>query len=297
MSNVVHPLEVMRRQRLLCRIEFGLTVYLDSPPRRDEVLAAYDAYRQVCPPQHRTLVKAPNMLLWEPVRQDEDAQLAVVLKDQDRRRDHGMVVWDGDHRSRWSFWMQGVVGPKGEDWASFCEIFLPEDIDPSLLHWLALELTDRLSLSSGHAGFAAVFNPRWKRTAFDQIYAWAKRYPGLEVGDLNRTLPCIRGHIKGANWLTLINRNLWDQIEAVNGATDLSSPVSAEWRRHAIVVRAGANPVLGDRNRGQWPEAYAAVEQWVQPLKVVQHPEFAGRFAEEGETRAWLHRLVERDAW
>ena len=175
---------------------------------------------------------------------------------------------------------------------------MPEGTACETLHRLARDLADELPVLSGHGGYTVQFDARLKAEAFDQIYAWAKRYLGVEVEDLNLTLPLVRDAIKGANWLTLVGHELWSKLMShPDRARELPAGVDYERLHHAGLFRAGAQPVLGDRNRREFPKLYAALEKALQPLKLQHHPEFAGRFGEEQATDAWLYRLLEPAQW
>lgn len=283
----------------MCRVSFGATFYFASAPTRDEILRAYSVYRKICPPERRTLVTTVRTPLFGPLAANDQSHIFRLLAHQDLRRDEGIVVWDGKVAQQWTFWMQGWVGqPETAPTASFCQILLPEDTDPDTLYALVRALAEELPLLSGHAGYTAQFDGQLKAAAFNQIFAWAKRYLGLEVEDLRLTLPGALDGIKGANWLTLIGARFWDRLLAdPRRPRQLPEGVTLESLNHAHLFRAGRQPVLGDRNRRQFPTEYAAVERLLQPLKLKEHPEFAGRFAQDEQTLPWLRRLLEPAAW
>jgi hypothetical protein len=141
--------------------------------------------------------------------------------------------------------------------------------------------------------------PPQKLEAFDQIYGWSKRYWGLEVEDLNRTLPVALGGAKGANWLTLIGNELWQRLEEANDRleNEVAEPLHVYGAAFGKVIIAGERPVLADRNRGEFPDAYAMAERMIEPVKITEHPEFPGRFEEESATMPWLRRLTHPDEW
>jgi len=282
----------------LCLTCLGLTLYLPEAPTREQVLAAWDAYRAVCPPDRMQLVKSVRMLDFEPLERPEDPRSVIpYLADQDERLDEGLMVWDGELTDFWSFTVQGVVMEE-VDAASFCHFLFPSDTNPDAILWLARGLAERLPFLSGHAGYTCVFDPSRKAGAFDAIYAWSKRYLGLEVEDLSLTLPLVLDAAKGANWLTLLGTPLLERAGGVDALRAALPPLIDVFAgRNGVVLRAGEAPVLADRNRGEFPDAYAAVEAALQPIKLREHPEFVGRFEEEEETMPWLCRLVQPEEW
>ncbi|MFT3717337.1 type VI immunity family protein [Pseudorhodoferax sp.] len=292
-------LERLYKGDVLCRVTFGITLYLPQAPTRDEVMRAYSVYRNHCPPDCRHLITTVRTPLYLPLDADDLSHVHRSLSMQDRRHDEGIVIWDGKPAEHWMFWIQGWLDPKlGADTASFCQIQLPEDTDCEVLYGLARGLADELPLLSGHAGYTVQFDARLKNAAFDQIYAWAKRYLGVEVEDLNLTLPLMRDAIKGANWLTLVGHNLWAQLmDHPDRAHELPEGVTYERLQYAGLFRAGVKPVLGDRNRRDFPYLYAVMEKVLRPLKLQHHPEFAGRFGREQATEAWLYRLLDPARW
>lgn len=292
-------LERWQHGDVLCRVVLGITCYFEQAPSHDDIVRAYSIYRTKCPPERRTLIKTARQSLFMQIETDDLRHLNMSLAEQDRRRDEGIVIWDGYDAQQWMFWMQGVVGrTPDEHCASFCQIFMPEDTNHEVLADLALGMGENLPLLSAHAGYTVQFLARLKYAAFRQIYIWAKRFIGLEVEDLNCTLPYVLNAVKGANWLTLVGHQLWDRlpVQWVDEQT-LPKGVTLEVLRYARLFRAGSRPVLGDRNRREFPYLYAAVERVLTPIKLSEHPEFSGRFTEENETDAWLHRLTDPDAW
>jgi hypothetical protein len=118
------------------------------------------------------------------------------------------------------------------------------------------------------------------------------------VEDLNITTQHVISGIKGANWLTLVGNELWRHLEQMSGKAPAFPPdIELMSTRHGVVIRAGATPTMGDRNRGEWPTFYAEVERQLAPFKITEHSEFPGRFEEEEATRAWLRRLLEPGMW
>jgi hypothetical protein len=284
---------------VLCRVSLGMTLYLPGAPTREDIMRAYGVYRSICPAERRTLVTTARNPLFLPMPDDDLGHVYRSLETQDSRRDEGIVIWDGKDSKQWTFWMQGWFDPqKGAETASFCQVLMPEDCDPDLLYALVSGLAQEVPLLSGHAGYTTQFNAQFKGAAFDQIYAWTKRYLGIEVEDLNLTLPLMRDALKGANWLTVVGNTLWDRLlNHPKRPRHLPDGVKFETLRQGRLFRAGSEPVIGDRNRRASPVPYAAVERLLEPIKLMEHPEFAGRFGEEQATNAWLRRLLAPDAW
>jgi len=276
----------------------GLTLYLREAPRRELAERALAVYERVCPEERRRLVSGTRAPAFAPRAEAVGAAiLETHLARMDRRRDQAVMLWDGEVEESWSFLLQGVPAEHGVERASFCHVLLPNEAGaPAALLELATQLAEELPLLSGHGGLTAVFDAEHKSAAFDQIYAWARRYPGLEVEDLNLTLATVLDGVKGASWLTLVGDELWSRLASSEaGAPALGPEVELRRTGHGVLLRAGREPTLGDRNRGLWP--YVEVERALEPLKITAHPELPGRFQEEEATLPWLRRLLEPAGW
>src|SRR5262249_45824516 len=146
--------------------------------------------------------------------------------EMDRRLDQGVVIWDGGEVSSWSLNIGGVFDPDRPPSASFCQVIFPDDVPPALMLEAARGLADSLPLLSGHGGYTSLFKFLVKNQAFDQIYAWAKRYWGLEVEDFIRTLPVALHGVKGANWLTLVGNDFWLRMRLARQGAEPELPPS-----------------------------------------------------------------------
>jgi hypothetical protein len=284
----------------LCRTAYVLTVYLRESPTRAHALEAWRVYASVCPRNAMKFIMHKKMAEFDELPSvPGESDIEPYMREMDRRLDQGILIWDGGEASCWSFNIEGIFEPDEPAQASFCQIIFPDDVQPDAIIEAARGLGDCLPFLSGHAGYTALFSTSSKKRAFDQIYAWAKRYLGLEVEDLNRTLPVVLDAIKGANWLTLISRNFWERLKDRDNGPQLRLPSGPiiEFRAHGTLITAGDRPILGDRNRGEFPDIYASVEELIRPVKVTSHPEFMGRFEENAETMAWLNRLIDPSHW
>jgi hypothetical protein len=292
-------LKAYRGSDLLCWVSPVLTIYVPEAPDRATALAALEVYRHFCPKERLALVagtRSPGFArLAEPMGQKVLSEHLDLIA---RRRDVSLCVWDGEPSESWAFNIQGSGVPRDQPpEASFCQIIFPNDTSPDLIQRLAAAIAERLEFSSGHCGLSCLFDAGHKSAAFDQIYAWAKLYPGLDVEDLNVTLAHVLGAIKGASWLTLVGTSLWGVLLERSGEPKLSPDVTLSQLETGMLLRAGPTPVLGRRNALETPELYVEVERALAAIKLEEHREFAGRFGEEGATLAWLYRFLRPDEW
>ncbi len=289
------PPRAERNGKWLCSVAPGLTLYLQEPPTGGQLRAALKVYQAACPPERQKLIagtRSPAFARWSsPNGQRCLAEHAALM---DRRRDEGISIWDGELEDAWSFHLRGVPGEEGAPSASFCQIGFPGSVDLAVVIRAAAGLADVLPFLSGHCGLAASFDAEYKHAAFTQIYAWSKRHPGLEVEDLNETLPYVLDRLKSVNWLTLVGHGLWGKLP---GTPTFGRGIIVTQRANGVVIQAGDRPRLGQRNAGDVPSLYVEVERALAPLKLLQHGEFAGKFAEERATLPWLYRFLRPDDW
>jgi hypothetical protein len=170
-----------------------------------------------------------------------------------------------------------------------------------MLQIAARAIADNIDLCSGHGGFAFANDAWLKVTALDSIYALARRFWGVDVEDMNRTLPLMRDCIKGVNWLTLLGRDLASRSDVRTNLEGLSSTadVTVEHWQRAIVMVAGSKPTVGDQERSDGSlDPYFAVAEALRPLFLRTHPDFLSeRFATNGNTVGWLRRFLEPVGW
>lgn len=285
----------------VCRGCIDLTMYLQDPPQAKDIREAWNIYRSYCPSEQLGWIKTATEFFWdEHVDLKEEKALEPYLVDQDRRRDTGVMVRSGMIEGGWTFTIRGMF-PKdlgAEECASFCRVVFPMDVEPEKVANMAGRFIDSLKILSGHAGYSVDYDVGRIGTAFEHIYTWARKYYGIDVVDLKNTLPCAVHEIKGAGWLTLLGNDFRRNLNVgVSALTERNSEITLTTGAHGVVIRCDNRPVLGDRNRCQFPHLYAEVERVLLPLKIKNHPSFPGRFQMEGVTKAWLRRFVEPENW
>jgi hypothetical protein len=285
--------------RPLCQVAPSLTIYFKDPPTGDEASAALGVFRRFCPPDKQKLVsgsRAPAFArLGDAIGK---SILSSHLELMNRRKDIAVALWDGELEESWYFTVYGVPPEHGKPRASFCKVTFPNAIDPEVVVQLASELIGKLRFLSGHGALTAQFDAAAKVDAFNRIFIWARRYLGIEVEDLNVTIDHVLDAIKGAGWLTLVGEDLWSRLVTISdGGPKLSPEIALSRGPHGALLRAGPAPVLGDRNAAELPVLQAEVERALSPLKLKEHGEFVGRFAEEKATMPWLNRFLTPDGW
>jgi hypothetical protein len=215
------------------------------------------------------------------------------------RRRFWMQFWDGAKAGSWSICMR-AMHRLDSGWHPFVRLMIPVTADPTLLLRAAVEWSDFLDIRSGHGGFAFTYDPWHLDRAFDNIYALAKRFWGVEVEHLNGTLPLMVDRIKSVSWLTVVGGHLRDRVDIAANLELLASrlDLSLEVRSRATVIRIGDAPAVGDQNRPDTSlDGYYAVARALEPLFVDDHADFPGMFSANGDTVGWIRRFVDPRGW
>jgi hypothetical protein len=295
------------------KVMLDLTVYLQGPSLA-ELDFLVDWYARTAPAgrlRKFKLAEQPNWLdlsLPHPTACDADAAmtpaplpfLASVRERVSDGRAFSVGVWDGrpidDQEGSWSFNCTRVQLAERGSFA-FVRILVPVLTDPAVLSRAAAALAQNVEFLSGHGGLAFTYDPWLKPAAMDYIYARARRFWGVDVEDLNVTLPLTRRGIKGVAWLTLIGKPWLTPPFAERLQT--AGDVVCDHHRHGVVLMAGAAPAVGDRHRPDGSlDVYFELARALAPTYLQTHPDFSGeRFAQHNNTLGWVRRFLEPHGW
>jgi len=287
----------------VARVALGLTLYLDQPLTWAQGAAA-EAFRAFCaavPVDRLEWYTSSQLTDWYPVDGDRIEEIGRALSTWLGRPRHLLqlrVVDDTDAPSYGFVYRE--IDPHLAQRAATLELVLPAESDPTRLLELATAMASQAPILCGIGGYTAVWNPFEKSTAFWDIHGWCKRFMGLDVQDAEPMAFRVLDGIPGVNWLTLVGPSLADRLklDLPRLAGDLAgSGIDATVLRHALLLRAGEAPVLGDLNAGEFPSAYAELARRLAPHFVPDPPAFWGGFAENGDTLPWLRRLIEPKGW
>jgi hypothetical protein len=308
---------IMSDGRVIAKLMLDLTVYLQGPSVT-ELQTLIELYEELCPPQRLFKYKIAEFEFWPQIGYPEltasgrvaqaagvrDAHLEPVRRRIWEGRAFELGFWDGreidDPDGSWSFVCRRIR-LRSTGLHAFMRILVPVDADPSLLTKAAQTIADRVPFHSGHGGLAFVYDSWNKPLALDHIYSLARRFWGVDVEDMNQTLPLMRGHLKTVSWLTLVGRALAQKGGVVPGLTAVpaASGVAIESRAYGLVIRAAAQPGAGDQHESDdGLRPYYAIANAIAPLLLDSAPDFSGaRFIESGQTVGWLRRFLEPDGW
>jgi len=256
----------------LAEVHLNLVLYLGAYPSLDEVRATYRAFRHHFPVAGTLEWRFPSFGGFFRTKQDDPDDVDFV--DGFEPDDYGHFglrasIKTADPRRLYALNVMGVPpATEAQDTrprAGFCEVIVPASESTAALHALACVLLETLPVRSGHGGFAA-YGER-DDAANAQIHAWCRRLFGVDVGIVDGWLPGALTRLRGAAWLTVLGRGF---ATALGDAGRLSWPPPITLTRgpSGVVVRAGAEPSLGDVARGEFPVHTAAVERAVLPLAI-----------------------------
>ena len=275
-------------------VRLSLVLYLGAYPSPAEVVDSFRAFRRHFPVDG-------------PLRWALPSRFGVVAHTADGQDDESWAerlrVEDGLFGVRLScaHHTLNVCGvpptDEGARRASFCEVIVPVEADPSHLAGLAADLVEILPVRSGHGGFSVYASDP---SGYRHSFAWCRRFFGLDVGYVDGFLESMTDRVLGAGWLTVLGPTF------AGALGEPSVPgVAVDRRNGSLVLRAGDTPTLGDVRRGEFPTAMAEVERYLWPVKLDPQDywwnpdtaELPGAFGEHRATGAWLNRLLNPAGW
>ncbi len=299
------------------KVMLDLTAYLVGPST-DELEYLLDLYESLCPEDLRTRYTIGELTFWPEIAHPvltlsgQEAASAGIrrpyLEPVRRRIREGRAfevgLWDGreidDPNGSWSLRCRRIHS-RSTGLHAFVRIVIPLQSDPKVLVKAAIELADNIEMYSGHGGLVFAYNPWLKEGALDAIYPLSRRFWGIDVDDLNDTLPLMKERIKGVNWITLVSKQFADS-PIIRGAFEriaIHQDVVIEERQHALFLLAGLFPSACDQNRSdQRLDPYFEVAKAMEPYFLLSHPDFPSeRFVQNENTLGWFRRFIEPDGW
>lgn len=159
---------------------------------------------------------------------------------------------------------------------------------PTLIaHWAS-----RLGALHGYGGIGLALSPdRFIISNYGTtIIGLGMRFPGVELDyPIHHSLSCKQA-IKGVNWVTVLANEF---VETLGGAGELGARLGEQFvfteYSDGLVIRAGAVPEIGDRNRQIPAPNYAALSKALKPVRISIHGPVHGISREEFED--WLFRF------
>lgn len=284
------------------RLLYDLTVYLPKIDVEgfDRLI---DVYNSICPPDRLKLFKISELLVWSEIVDPvltESAKIAAqrqspapyfeATRNRIREgRSFEARYWDGvspdDPGCTWSFEIRGLR-LKSSGLHVFVRLLLPLDSEPSLIATTAKRIANLVPFTSGHGGFVFGFDPRFVGDAFIEVRHLSKRYWGVDIENLNLTLPLMKERLKPPCWLYMLGKQ-FDHLD-IHPLTALDASVDTSI--HGQVCILSEKPSLLDRNRQEGPfESYLRLSEIIAPylmLNVGAFPSF-----DVDQTNSWMIRF------
>ena len=299
------------------KVMLDLTIYLTGPSEA-ELEYLIDLYEYVCPFDRMVKYRITEVEFWQLLdplvltasgRAAEAAGIRRPYIEPVRKRIRDgrafdLQFWDGnsidDFNESWSFSCRRIH-KRSTGLHTFLRFLIPLKADYNILQKIAFAIADKVGIYSGHGGLVFVYDPWYKESALDNIYAQARRFWGVDVEDMNRTLPLMKNHIKGVNWITMIGQSFIARPEIRSTLDHLmhTQNVAVEQMANATVLVAGPTPIVGDQHRVDHSlDPYYSVAEALKPLFLDMHPDFSSeRFVKNSNTLGWIRRFIDPNGW
>ena len=209
----------------------------------------------------------------------------------------GYSFWDGKKSESRMLMFHGYRPVSEYAKASFLRFEFEWQIDPFQIRDFAMEMLDIVQCVSGYGGYFFSGLPQGEGAArsWDQVYAWAKRYWGIEVEDIDASASILLTGIKCVSWLTAIGPTIAEKnTAAIEEAIEVATWVGKA--KGGTVLQAGPVPVVGDKNIREDMSIYVKLATATLPLQVQEHGAFGDAYIckwDEIETGAWLRRFTD----
>lgn len=177
-------------------------------------------------------------------------------------------------------------------------VTVPDDwpLDDFVAHITAIASALRLRWGAAGYTYATWFAHEWQ-AASGRIYAHARRHPGYDVGAYHRLTEDFYDRLRTVNWLTFLGPALLDTLQGARGPIASSPLVAVHPLGDSVMLYAGGAPQAGDRNRLQYPPAYAQADALVRPIRARDAEEmiFLGPW-NKVQIEEWLCRFERRSS-
>ena len=275
----------------LCQLKLSLVLYSTMRPARfvPDVCTSGTVERFE---QHIKFFQSTSWLgpphEWNPRRRARfEGQQIQDLHKQD---DWGYAFADGKSIDYHLFMFHGYRPVTEARKASFFRFEWPSrELGSQEIAAFATGLADTVPFLSGTGGYIISARP-FNTYAYGRMYAFCRRYLGLEAWNLDKTVNFVRTRYKCPSWLTLIGHRLLEQPRDEEEVTLDSVRKFAVERAHGIVFQSRPEPELIDHNRREPHDGETAIADALLPLQIVEHDDFGGP-QWEGNTMKWLHRF------
>lgn len=289
-----NPFLYERDGSVLLELVQSLVLYLRDAPGPVSARKVYDHYMQRFGDHIRrycSTAAGSIPLPWNAVARHRFE--TVELPELRRRENWGYGFDDGQPRDTQLFMFHGSRPHTEAGRASFYRFEFAWNTDPAVIHQLACDLIDFVPCLSGTGGYSFRYSTENLKESFDQMYAWARRYWGIEAQHLDRTVKYVLSGIKTVNWLTIVGRELMEREPA---ALDEAKRRAFSFQETplGIVFQAEEKQRFGDVNRQEDLPEFKAIASALLPLQIQEHQSFGGTRWTDDNTYAYLRRFTDQ---
>jgi hypothetical protein len=272
-----------------------LLIFVADPPGPKVARAIYDLYAARWGDRIRSYGSTAFgalLLNWTPAAQHAfEADLIPKLRQFD---DWGYVLTDGQPSGSWIFMFHGYRPVSEAGKASFFRVEFDWQFDAAELLRFATDILSHIECVSGYGGY--VLQGRFRgpngNAAYDQAYAWARRYWAVQVYNLDVAVDHALDGYFSPNWLTIIGDRLAQRSpEALRAAE--AAAYRAFTTPGGVILQAAPVPTLGDRHRRETLDGYEHIAKALMPIQVPHHGPFGGTRWTEDATLAWVRRFTD----
>lgn len=286
-------------------IQVGLlaTLYFERAHQadvREAIAACFEEYQALVGSRLRW-AKHPETYRWYPAGGPDVPSVRDWLKEIDEDAEWEFSFHGGDDPDSASHLSVKALGSaRWQDDLSYFRATLP-------ITWFAdhtgdfpaltLDFCRKIRPVSGYGGLGIIESPNDLIEAqFEpSVFITAQRFPGLEVDYPYSHILYLKEGIKGVNWLTIIGDRWLSQL---GGLSKLRDQVGEELMFQefpgGLIVRAGAQPQMGDLDVGRYPDLYVRLAAALKPIRVQKlgsfHHAGSNRF-DQKTTERWLARF------
>lgn len=271
-------LQIIENSTVKCCIGLLITLYFEYGDSRDKRTALLECYQDYINRVGLYLHWVGDADTGKPINITKShlPQVEEWQKTMASEADMSIMAHGGNKNSDASFYtFQGFCRKQGRHRLSFLSVTLPiswvNDNPQGTFVKMTQTYSEKLKAYHGYAGFAALSPLGYSaaRTAELEIYALARRFPGLEVDYPISQVRHLEKGIKGVNWLTILN-NQW--LEKLGSIEFLSSHLDDSFIFHhyteGMIIQAGPHPQLGDSNRKNIPEHYRIISHLLKKIRI-----------------------------
>jgi len=293
----------------IASVGVNICLYIEPPLHEiaDEVLSVYNTFLDICPKNELVWYETESMERHEKVNSRTLDMPKTWLTSAKKNKEFLCFELKNTFSERhaadapdWMFRFTSYSRDSDEfnedNYSNFIEFLFPchfiED-KLSAFYDFTQFICNTLPFISGVAGYTFAVSDYFRHIdGYKKPLSLSMRYKEIGISDEEFGESDLKNpaRIMGVNWLTLLGKELAEQIE-LNVKHKHLSFVEV---KHGLIAQAGDRPVVVDGNRGETVPAYQEAYELLQSFIVdeVAPLDVAGDFEErKAKTLQWLHRF------